>query len=46
MLDVLASLGPALGPALVLSRDTGTVEVEVELPQEGIGEHMVGALAA
>ena len=40
MHDVLASLGPAK----VLSRSAGTVEVEVEIPQEGIGEHMAGVL--
>lgn len=40
MQDVLATLGPAH----VLSRDVGTVEVEVALPEEGIGEHMRGVL--
>jgi RimJ/RimL family protein N-acetyltransferase len=40
MHDVLASLGPAK----VLSREAGTVEVEVEIPEEGIGDHMAGVL--
>ena len=40
MHDVLASLGPAH----VLSRDAGTVEVEVALPERGIGEHLAGVL--
>ena len=40
MLDVLASLGPAK----VISREAGTVEIEVELPEEGIGDHMAGVL--
>ncbi len=40
MLDVLA----ALGPARITSRSSGTVEVEVEVPEAGIGEHMAGVL--
>jgi RimJ/RimL family protein N-acetyltransferase len=40
MHDVLA----ALGPAHVISRDAGTVEVEVEIPERGIGPHMAGVL--
>jgi GNAT superfamily N-acetyltransferase len=40
MLDVLASLGPAE----VISRDAGTIEVAVEIPEVGIGEHMAGVL--
>jgi GNAT superfamily N-acetyltransferase len=40
MLDVLASLGPAR----ITSRSSGTVEVEVDIPREGIGEHMAGVL--
>lgn len=40
MLDVLASLGPAE----VLSREAGTVEISVDLPEEGIGEHLAGVL--
>ncbi len=36
MHDVLASLGPSK----VLSREAGTVEVEVEIPPAGIGDHM------
>jgi RimJ/RimL family protein N-acetyltransferase len=40
MQDVLASLGPAK----VLSREAGTVEVEVDIPPAGIGEHMTGVL--
>jgi GNAT superfamily N-acetyltransferase len=40
MLDVLASLGPAK----VISRDAGTIEIEVEIPEVGIGEHMAGVL--
>ena len=40
MHDVLASLGPAR----VISRDAGTVEVEVAIPERGIGEHMAGVL--
>jgi RimJ/RimL family protein N-acetyltransferase len=40
MHDVLASLGPAK----VLSREAGTVEVEVDIPPAGIGNHMAGVL--
>jgi RimJ/RimL family protein N-acetyltransferase len=40
MHDVLASLGPAK----VVSRDAGTVVVEVEIPEQGIGDHMAGVL--
>jgi RimJ/RimL family protein N-acetyltransferase len=40
MHDVLASLGPAN----VISREAGTVEVEVEIPEAGIGDHMAGVL--
>jgi RimJ/RimL family protein N-acetyltransferase len=40
MHDVLASLGPAN----VISREAGTVEVEVEIPERGIGDHMAGVL--
>ncbi len=40
MHDVLASLGPSK----VLSRSAGTVEVEVEIPERGIGDHMAGVL--
>ena len=40
MQDVLASLGPAT----VISREAGTVEVEVGIPEEGIGDHMAGVL--
>jgi GNAT superfamily N-acetyltransferase len=40
MHDVLASLGPAS----VISRDAGTVEVEVAIPEQGIGAHMAGVL--
>lgn len=40
MHDVLASLGPAT----VISREAGTVEVEVEIPAAGIGDHMAGVL--
>ena len=40
MQDVLASLGPAH----VLSRESGTLEIEVEIPEAGIGDHMAGVL--
>jgi len=40
MHDVLASLGPSK----VLSRKAGTVEIEVEIPERGIGDHMAGVL--
>jgi len=40
MHDVLSSLGPAN----VISRDAGTVEVEVEIPEEGVSDHLVGVL--
>jgi GNAT superfamily N-acetyltransferase len=40
MLDVLASLGPAE----VISRDAGTIDVAVEIPEAGIGDHMAGVL--
>jgi RimJ/RimL family protein N-acetyltransferase len=38
--DVLASLGPAH----VISREAGTVQVEVDIPADGIGDHMAGVL--
>jgi hypothetical protein len=37
---VLASLGPSK----VISREAGTIELEIQLPQEGIGDHMAGVL--
>ena len=40
MQDVLASIGPAE----VLSRDAGTIETAVEIPEQGIGDHMTGVL--
>ena len=40
MQDVLASLGPSK----VISREAGTIEIEVELPEEGIGAHLAGVL--
>ena len=40
MHDVLASLGPSH----VISREAGTVQIEVDLPEEGIGDHMAGVL--
>jgi GNAT superfamily N-acetyltransferase len=40
MLDVLASLGPAR----VISRDAGTIEISVDIPTAGIGDHMTGVL--
>jgi GNAT superfamily N-acetyltransferase len=40
MQDVLA----VLGPSTVISRDAGTMVVEVEIPESGIGEHMAGVL--
>ena len=40
MRDVLASLGPTR----VVSRDAGTLVVEVDIPEEGIGDHMAGVL--
>ena len=40
MQDVLASLGPAK----VISRDAGTTQIEVALPEEGIGDHMASVL--
>lgn len=40
MHDVLASIGPAA----VHARGAGTVEVEVEIPERGIGDHMAGVL--
>ncbi len=40
MQDVLA----VLGPSKVISRDAGTMVVEVEIPESGIGEHMAGVL--
>jgi RimJ/RimL family protein N-acetyltransferase len=40
MHDVLATLGPAK----VISRDAGTVVVEVAIPEQGIGDHMAGVL--
>lgn len=40
MQDVLG----ALGPTKVISRHAGTVQVEVEIPERGIGDHMAGVL--
>ncbi|UJA19587.1 GNAT family N-acetyltransferase [Thermoleophilia bacterium SCSIO 60948] len=40
MLDVLSSLGPAH----VISQEGSTIEVEVDLPENGIGDHMRGVL--
>lgn len=40
MQEILATLGPSR----VVSRDAGTVEVEVEIPAEGIGEPLAGLL--
>jgi RimJ/RimL family protein N-acetyltransferase len=40
MHDVLASLGPSH----VISREAGTVQIEVDIPAEGIGDHMSGVL--
>ena len=40
MRDVLASLGPTR----VVSRDAGTLVVEVDIPEQGIGDHMAGVL--
>jgi RimJ/RimL family protein N-acetyltransferase len=34
----------ALGPARVTSRESGAVEVEIELPERGLGDHMAGVL--
>ena len=40
MHDVLS----ALGPSRVVSRSSGAVEVEVAIPEQGIGAHMAGVL--
>lgn len=40
MHDVLSTLGPAR----VVSRSSGAVEVEVAIPEQGIGDHMAGVL--
>lgn len=40
MLDVLSSLGPAH----VISSEGSTIEVEVALPEQGLGDHMRGVL--
>lgn len=42
MLSVLESIGPTR----VASSDSGTIAVEVSLPERGIGEHMTGVLRA
>ncbi|CAN5431614.1 hypothetical protein BH10ACT11_BH10ACT11_12180 [soil metagenome] len=42
MLSVLE----AIGPTRVVSSDSGTIAVEVSLPEQGIGEHMTGVLRA
>jgi GNAT superfamily N-acetyltransferase len=42
MLDLLA----ALGPAREVSRNQGTVEIEVEIPEQGMGEGMAEVLRA
>ena len=40
MRDLLSSLGPAR----VVSRSSGAVEVEVAIPERGISDHMSGVL--
>jgi RimJ/RimL family protein N-acetyltransferase len=42
MLAVLDSIGPTR----VVSSESGTIAVEVSLPEQGIGEHMTGVLRA
>jgi GNAT superfamily N-acetyltransferase len=42
MIQLLATLGPVRE----VSKESGTVEIEVELPERGIGEHMAGVLRA
>lgn len=42
MLSVLQSIGPTR----VVSGESGTIAVEVSLPEQGIGEHMTGVLRA
>lgn len=42
MLSVLE----AIGPTRVVSSESGTIAVEVSLPEQGIGEHMTGVLKA
>jgi len=34
----------AIGPTRVVSTESGTIAVEVSLPEQGIGEHMTGVL--
>jgi len=36
----------SLGPSQVVSRDGPTIEIEVQLPERGIGDHMRGVLRA
>ena len=40
MLDVLSTLGPSR----TVSRSDGTIQIEVDVPERGIGEHMAGVL--
>jgi len=42
----MMSLLESLGPVRTLSQDGGTIAVDVELPESGIGEHMTGVLRA
>jgi RimJ/RimL family protein N-acetyltransferase len=42
--EQMRDLLTTLGPAKVISRDGGTIVIEVEIPAQGIGEHMAGVL--
>ena len=42
--EQMRELLTTLGPAKVISRDGGTIVIEVEIPEQGIGEHMAGVL--
>lgn len=44
--DRMLHLISSLGPSRIVGRDGPTITVEVDLPPEGIGEHMRGVLRA
>jgi GNAT superfamily N-acetyltransferase len=44
--DRMLGLLESLGPSRVVSREGGLIEVEIDLPEEGMGEHMRGVLRA
>jgi GNAT superfamily N-acetyltransferase len=44
--DRMLGLLESLGPSRIVSHEGGLIEVEIDLPEEGMGEHMRGVLRA